>query len=105
MFYSAYIIGDIPEIITITCKQKFEKAQCFLENLGFKVANPLINLVSEKLKLEEANKLNIKELTSSDFVYILESVSLVNVKNAELLIAIKLNKFIIHDPVLLIEEE
>jgi hypothetical protein len=100
-----YIIGEIPRKITFECEQKFEMAKFLLESKGFEVINPLQNLVNPEMKFEDAHKLNIKNLIKCKVVYVLPSVSFENVKNAELLLAIKLNKLIIQDSVFLNEEE
>lgn len=100
----AYIIGEIPNGITIKSRKQFESAQFFLERMGYRVINPVTNLVNLKLKFEEANKKNIRQLINCNVVYVLTSVSLENVKNVELLLAIKLNKLIIQNLVYLDNE-
>lgn len=104
MAYLAYIIGEIPEKITIKCRQKFENAKFTLESQGFKVFNPIDNLVNKKINSQDAKKLNFQQLINCNVAYVLPSVSFEMGKNAELLLAIKLNMLIIQDAVLLIEE-
>ena len=105
MVYLAYIIGEIPERITLKCQQKFGNAQLLLESMGFRVINPIKNLVSQKIKFQDANIINIRKLINCNAVYVLSSVSFENVKNAELLLAIKLNMLIIQDSIYLNEED
>lgn len=102
MAYLAYIIGDIQNWKTIKCQQKFEKAQVFLETKGYKVFNPMINLVDKKMKFDDANRINFRILINCNVVYVLKSVSFIN---AELLLALKLNMIIIQDSVYLHEVE
>ncbi len=105
MAYSAYIIGEIPKRITIQCRKNFETVQYVLEKRGFNVINPLKNLLNKKMNVVDANKINIRQLLNCNVVYILPSVSFDNTKNAELLLAIKLNLLIIQDLVFLTENE
>lgn len=105
MVYLAYIIGEIPDRITITCRQNFENAKLLLESKGFRVFNPIDNLINQKLKLEDAKKINIRQLINCNVAYVLPSVSFDKVKNAELLLAVKLNMLIIQDSVFLTEDE
>jgi len=105
MAYLAYIIGEIPNVITIKCRQQFANAQALLEEKGFRVINPIKNLDNNRIKFEDATKRNIRLLTDCNVVYLLPSVSLENVKSAELLLAIKLNMLIIQDSIILEEDE
>lgn len=102
MAYLAYIIGDIQDWKTVKCQQKFEKAQVFLETKGYRVVNPVKKLINKKIKFEDANRINIRKLINCNVVYLLNPVSF---KNAELLLAIKLNMLIIQDSVYLHEVE
>ena len=104
MAYLAYIIGEIPDRITVKCRHKFENAQVLLEKKGFKVINPIDNLVNKKLKIQDAKKINFRQLINCNVAYILPSVSLEMGKNAELLLAIKLDMLIIQDSVFLDED-
>ena len=38
MAYLAYIIGEIPDRITVKCRHKFENAKFLLEKKGFKLS-------------------------------------------------------------------
>jgi hypothetical protein len=105
MSYSAYIIGEIPERITIKCRKDFENAQYILEKRGFNVINPLKNLLNKKIKSEDANKINIRQLLNCNVVYVLPTVSFEKPNNPELLLALKLNLLIIQDLVFLSEDE
>jgi hypothetical protein len=100
----AYIIGEIPNVITIKCRQQFKNTEFILKRMGFNVINPIYNLDNLKIKFEEANKKNIRQLINCNVVYVLTSVSFENVKNVELLLAIKLNKLIIQNLVFLNED-
>jgi hypothetical protein len=104
MAYLAYIIGEIPEKMTALCQQKFENAQFLLESNGFRVFNPIKNLINQKIKFEDAKKINIRQFLNCNVVYVLKSVSFENVKNPELLLAIKFNMLIIQDSVLMNED-
>jgi hypothetical protein len=104
MAYLAYIIGEIPDRITVKCRHKFENAKFLLEKKGFKVINPIDNLVNKKLKIQDAKKINFRQLLNCNVAYILPSVSFEMGKNAELLLAIKLDMLIIQDSVFLNED-
>jgi hypothetical protein len=104
MAYLAYIIGEIPEKITIKCRRRFENAKFLLENNGFKVFNPIDNLVNKKINSQDAKKLNFKQLINCNVAYVLPSVSFEMGKNVELLLAVRLNMLIIQDSVFLSEE-
>jgi hypothetical protein len=105
MAYLAYIIGEIPENITIKCRQNFQNAQFFLEKKGFTVINPLKNLTNKRIKFEDAKKINFRQLINCNVVYVLPSISFENTRNAELLLALKLNMLIIQDSLNLTETE
>jgi len=104
MAYLAYIIGEIPEKITIKCRQRFASAKSTLKNKGFKVINPIDNLVNKKINIQDAKKLNFQQLINCNVAYVLPSVSFEMGKNVELLLAVKLNMLIIQDSVFLSEE-
>lgn len=104
MRYFVYIIGETPQRINLSCQIKFKKAQILLEEKGFRVFNPIITLVNKKIKFEDANKINVRQLLNCNVAYVLNSVSLEKTNNAELLLALKLNMLIIQDSIFLNEE-
>lgn len=104
MAYLAYIIGEIPDRITIKCCHRFESAKFLLEKKGFRVFNPIDNLVNKRIKIQDAKKINFRQLINCNVAYLLPSVSLEMGKNAELLLAIKLNMLIIQEAVILNED-
>lgn len=105
MTYKVYIIGEIPEKISVKCRQRFKNAKLLLENKGFTVFNPIDTLANKKIKIQDAKKSNFKQLIDCNAAYLLPSVSLKMGKNVELLLAIKLNMLIIQDSVYLGEDE
>ena len=105
MAYTAYIIGEVPNVITIKCRQHFNNAQLLLERMGFNVVNPIKNLENTRIKKEDAVKRNVRLFTDCNIAYVLSTLSFENVKNAELLLAIKLNMIIMQEPIVLVEEE
>ena len=104
MVYLAYIIGEIPDGITIKCCHRFESAKFLLEKKGFRVINPIDNLFNKGIKIQDAKKINFRQLLNCNVAYVLSSVSLENVKNPELLLAIKLDMLIIQEAVILNED-
>jgi hypothetical protein len=94
MINKVYIIGEIPNTITVICINKFKMAQFFLEAIGFEVINPLEFIENDAFLVDESFRLNLKSLLDCDAVYVLPCVSLIECKNVELLLVLKLNIFI-----------
>ena len=66
-----YISGKITGLPFKEVKDKFQKVQNFLEELGFEVINPLKNGLKKDSSWEEHMKIDIELLTSCDVVYML----------------------------------
>ena len=66
-----YISGKIIGLPFKEVKDKFQKVQNFLEELGFEVINPLKNGLKKDSSWEEHMKIDIELLTSCDVVYML----------------------------------
>lgn len=90
-----YIIGKKVAPNSISCKSKFNKAQMFLEDKGFRVVNPIATITNEKLDINDAIQTNIKSLMRCNSVYILPDVSINKTQNVELLLAIELKLIIL----------
>jgi hypothetical protein len=96
MVYTVYIIGEISDRITICCREKFKKAQLFLEEKRFNVINPVEIIDNNKIESENINQKKIRALLQCNAVYILPCVTIEKTQNAELLLALKLNVLLIH---------
>lgn len=94
MVYTVYIIGEISDNITISCREKFKKAQLSLEKINFNVINPIE--IIENIKIENKNQKKFSSLLQCNAVYILPCVTIEKTQNTELLLALKLNMLLIH---------
>lgn len=95
MAYLIYIIGEIPDIITIRCREKFKKAQLSLKEKRFNIINP-IDIIDKNIKSENITQKKISALLLCNAVYILPCVTIEKTQNVELLLALKLNMLLIH---------
>lgn len=91
-----YILGFIPKKITGGILKNYFNTQLELEEKNFIVYNPLVNMVNSKITYEEAYRRNLRELISSDAVYLIFESSHNFSKSEELRIALKSNKLILH---------
>lgn len=91
-----YILGFIPKKVTGIVLKKYINAQLELEKNNYTVYNPVVNMIDSKLTYDEAYRSNLRELLSSDAVYLIFDSSQ-NFKNSEeLKIALKSNKILLH---------
>jgi len=97
--WKVYIIGDLPELISVKCKNKFNLVQDKLEKRGFDVVNP-IDAFNESPNPLEASLLNLNKLSTCNAVLIMSNVSLQKKENCEIKLALDLNLIILHGAIL-----
>ncbi|MEC4050483.1 DUF4406 domain-containing protein [Flavobacterium sp. SUN046] len=94
--YSIYLLGEIPNRLTISCRKKFKHIERFLREKGYVVVNPVEEIMFNEDR-KEAEKENLKKLVACNAVYILSDIALSKYNLAEIELAIGLNLLIIHD--------
>jgi len=68
-----YISGKISGLLAEEVEARFQKAQEYLEKLGFKVINPASDRLVKNYSLEKALMNNLQKLLKADSVYMLEN--------------------------------
>ncbi|UPT71087.1 MAG: DUF4406 domain-containing protein [Flavobacterium sp. JAD_PAG50586_2] len=96
MFSNIYIIGKIPDTLSVTVQKKFADAEKSLERFNSYIYNPVTSLLEGSLSREEAIKRNLCGLMNANAVYVLNEVNS-GEANLEVLMAVKLNKLILHE--------
>lgn len=96
MFSNIYIIGKIPDTLSVTVQRKFADAEKRLERFNSYIYNPVTSLMEGSLSREEAVKRNLYGLMNANAVYVLNEVNS-GEANLEVLMAVKLNKLILHE--------
>ena len=91
-----YIIGEMGDIFSCRCQSKFKNAQKYLEEIGFKVINPIETYGNGSVKFRDAFRMNITFLLECDAVYILPCMLIGKGNNIELRLALQMNMFLIH---------
>jgi len=96
MFSKVYIIGKIPEHISVATQKKFSDAQKKLEKFNVEVYNPVEAFLPDSTSKEEALKQNISQLMKANAVYVLNEFN-PSENNIEIMLAMKLNVLIMHE--------
>lgn len=97
--FKIYILGFIPKRISSVIYRKYINAQIELEKFGYTVYNPIMLYLDENSKREEVYRKNLKELLSSDAIYLIFDSNQIMKNSEELKIALKSDKFIFHQSI------
>jgi hypothetical protein len=95
MFSKIYIIGNIPDTPSVLVRKRFSEAKRKLEKFHVEVFNP-VESFEDTISKEDAIKKNISGLLNSNAVYVLNNSNAIE-NNIEIMLALKLNKLILHE--------
>lgn len=96
MYSKVYIIGKIPDTITLKTKKNFYNAQKKLQNTYDEVFNPMETFLTPFLSKAQVTKINMDRLINSDVVYILADANSFD-NNFEFTLVTKIDLLIIHE--------
>ena len=101
---TVFIVGDIPNNITLICRNTFFLAETLLLKKGFNVINPVTVIENRNEDRYIANRINIRKLTTCDAILILDKTN-ISASNTELKIALMLNMIVLHGIVSIADEK
>ena len=96
-----YIISNVSQTLSLKNAMHFFQLQMQLENVGFKIVNPIkIFMTKKEISYHYDVRNKLKKLINCNWVYIMHDVSLQNGSNTEVSISLDLNMNIIQGGVL-----